>query len=1413
VIEECDDPDDERCDDLCSLRDYAVTQGVIAYPYQSVTALEEDTYTFTLTSNHFVRLDARRALAPQARCSDGVTIGESQLKFSIFKRGDDDALEEVTESLARREDATLCASLQGVLESGAYELRVSGAARPELGGGDASVEGAPTQEVDGYRLDVMLSRELTRGRNALPDSNISETRQPSVFHFTLNADDLPSGSETRRVRLAWPAVEIDNARVDEVRSCPTLHVTRLEEINDLSELTEEVGRTELEISSVIDDLSADNCMVEAPLAPGLYLFNIDTSNSPQSALYVQWAEQCADGQIDPGELCDSGTRGYHDDQSLSIPCSRQCLTYPRDVIGDSVCDRGEDELSSDCELTCADDVAADECINRRWVSGHLAERIVQAGDAVSRFSFEVFAGPTHIEVGLFHCPDVPIDLKILSVNDAGGEPQEILRGLSGDELGIDRDESGLCARLTGELSAGDYILDVEARPSEQDGLTAISYWIDMLKTRSLDGLPELSGRTSRLDYRLLDEPLGDLYTLDLDTPRNLEVSVYDDDGYLQCESLSMYALNLLSRDQRGHLKRTVQGDVHVVDLVEILPDVPTGTGPDNTDIPCARTTLNLGAGRHIFEVRDQDLTDLTRYRLRVSEPRRCGDGRLGSGEQCDDGNLTSGDGCSKTCLEEVICGDGLVSRLEECDDGNTQGGDLTCGSACMRCGDGVLAAQEECDDGNLISGDGCDHLCTREVTPIEQSLFSRASRLSQPIYRELESAQARSLFERADVYAMKIRSDHHLKTWLCTPPRSTREITPEQLDGSMTDQPELLSARVSLIKAPSRDALDTLDLEQELILGEITPVVIGAQVGPNVNAHAPSHLHTCDGLNGMRGAEILNDGESKTQPTFVPPTIDPELEERGIVEQVCLSVTWDAHTHEDLVPGEYWLVVDAQEERPLYRDQTISYTLQTMQYRSLWRGCEEGLGILKSELPVGGDDLFEFVTPDHGAADEVLTYELRTLEGDHDSCPPDTETTITVYRWSDYGELEDQVVTPIDRCDVIYHVPDSACDAARVDLYGGERYLVRVSTSDPTASTRRYGIKARQIERCGNGTLEWGEACDDGNRYDIDTCTKLCTHSVHACGDQEVNGVEQCDDGNLRNGDGCNVECQSELAEIDITHSRYTYTSRNVDPQRYQVRYFASDLEAQPDPLDTQLTIDLRVEPGYDVHYSTCQNQAGARCRAADDDGGRLGFCTLNLDLNQHANAPAEVGSTPSCDVTITPTNMGLGSEGDVYTITSSRRASLSSAGQVQGELLPSGSDSFMITSDEVNCELVEGVCCAGEGCESEVSIRLLTTLDATDGLVEGDDPPCDPTLATQVSVYRVSLGDERAARRLSCSLDQDIELQERLGSVSSSNLCSVGEMRLPRLDLTREAYLVEVKNMGDIQSPYQLQLTYPNEP
>jgi cysteine-rich repeat protein len=78
--------------------------------------------------------------------------------------------------------------------------------------------------------------------------------------------------------------------------------------------------------------------------------------------------------------------------------------------------------------------------------------------------------------------------------------------------------------------------------------------------------------------------------------------------------------------------------------------------------------------------------------------------------------------------------------------------------------------------------------------------------------------------------------------------------------------------------------------------------------------------------------------------------------------------------------------------------------------------------------------------------------------------------------------------------------------------------------------------RPRNLDACGNGTLDEGEECDDGNlNSDIepDGCRTRCI--VSFCGDGVQDAREQCDDGNGDDLDGCSSECAPEPYPVDCT--------------------------------------------------------------------------------------------------------------------------------------------------------------------------------------------------------------------------------------------------------------------------------------
>jgi len=68
---------------------------------------------------------------------------------------------------------------------------------------------------------------------------------------------------------------------------------------------------------------------------------------------------------------------------------------------------------------------------------------------------------------------------------------------------------------------------------------------------------------------------------------------------------------------------------------------------------------------------------------------------------------------------------------------------------------------------------------------------------------------------------------------------------------------------------------------------------------------------------------------------------------------------------------------------------------------------------------------------------------------------------------------------------------------------------------------------------CGNGKVEVGEQCDDGNLLDCDGCSPECQLEVPpVCGNGVLDSCEECDDGNVVEADGCSPSCTIEVPAV-----------------------------------------------------------------------------------------------------------------------------------------------------------------------------------------------------------------------------------------------------------------------------------------
>jgi cysteine-rich repeat protein len=198
------------------------------------------------------------------------------------------------------------------------------------------------------------------------------------------------------------------------------------------------------------------------------------------------------------------------------------------------------------------------------------------------------------------------------------------------------------------------------------------------------------------------------------------------------------------------------------------------------------------------------------------------------------------------------------------------------------------------------------------------------------------------------------------------------------------------------------------------------------------------------------------------------------------------------------------------------------------------------------------------ISQDCGAGSEAIGYDYQTLSresgglrfpicenGNFDAVFQEIAQTVVDASSVPCSLIPEKIpgAGPPDfsRMSVIYEAGDGSRNAldrsANQKACGTESYFVSTSDTvelcpticnvvekDPKAHIR---LRVACAPVCGNGALEPGEECDDGNTRGGDTCSATCA-TLDLCGNDRVDSGEECDDGNTSSGDGCSVGCSVE---------------------------------------------------------------------------------------------------------------------------------------------------------------------------------------------------------------------------------------------------------------------------------------------
>ena len=174
---------------------------------------------------------------------------------------------------------------------------------------------------------------------------------------------------------------------------------------------------------------------------------------------------------------------------------------------------------------------------------------------------------------------------------------------------------------------------------------------------------------------------------------------------------------------------------------------------------------------------------------------------------------------------------------------------------------------------------------------------------------------------------------------------------------------------------------------------------------------------------------------------------------------------------------------------------------------------------------------------------------------------------------------------------------------------------------------------------CGDGIVDGGEVCDDGNQLGSDGCNEDCT-SDESCGNDIKDPGEECDDGNTKSLDGCSADCTDEFCgDRVVTPNIAEQCDTGGDSQ-------ACDEDCTLPTCGDGYTNTSFVPPG-EIRPEVCDNKGGgdtAACNGNNHGGNGPGSCQMPVCGDRYTNPmftpPGDTGGeacdqgndTPTCN-------------------------------------------------------------------------------------------------------------------------------------------------------------------------------------
>jgi len=433
----------------------------------------------------------------------------------------------------------------------------------------------------------------------------------------------------------------------------------------------------------------------------------------------------------------------------------------------------------------------------------------------------------------------------------------------------------------------------------------------------------------------------------------------------------------------------------------------------------------------------------------------CGDTIVGPGEECDDGNDVDTDACTNACTD-AVCGDAIVGPGEECDDGNDVDTDA-CTNACTDavCGDAIVGPGEECDDGNDVDTDACTNACTDAVC-------------GDAIVGPGEECD-----DGNDV-------DTDACTNACTDAVCGDGIVgpgEECDDGNDIDDDECSNTCVVPVLSVCGDGVRTWPVEE-------------CDDGNEVDGDGCSALCVDEGSTGwavLMGFDFFSTNDDMNRLLANAILLAPTTEAIGIV-----GLDYNADEDEELVRTNE-AITDGLDALG------VAHTITTVELPGLAAALDTADVVVVYEQEggvVAGADLTTMQTE---LADFALSggvvISLGHVFGEGvvlnvEALLPNTGPVNTTGTWTVNADT-------LLSAGVAATVPRRSGTGVYTLPAGSDATVVAENGAGPIVAYRRASL-------CGNGTVDAGEMCDDGNRVSGDGCSSFCRFEIAACDDDEI---------------------------------------------------------------------------------------------------------------------------------------------------------------------------------------------------------------------------------------------------------------------------------------------------------------------